>query len=114
MNPSISCYQKNELEMILIMCEKLLAEKSGGVIFNKGTDVESKLSYKQALEGIKSLRDYFGVEGAFSFSICKTCRKWNNKGHSNKAFGTCRIGEVCKHQYETCPEHTINKEAWGL
>lgn len=112
MVPSIDCYQKNELEMVLDICEKLLSEKSGGVIFNKGTEVESKLSYKQALEGVKSLRSYFGVEGALSLSICKTCRRWNNKGHANKVFGNC--GEATKHQYETCPKHTKNKETWGL
>ena len=106
-------YQKNELEMVLDICEKLLQDKTGGVIFNKGTDIESKLSYKQALEGIKSLRYYFGLQGSFSFSICKSCRKWNNVGHGNKVFGTCPKGDM-KHEYETCAEHTKNKEAWGL
>lgn len=113
MKPSIDCYKKNELEMVLDICEKLLKDKPGGVIFNKGTEVESKLSYKQALAGVRSLRDYFGVHGSLSFSICKSCKSWNNLGHGNKVFGSCRKGDM-KHQYETCSEHTKNKETWGL
>lgn len=113
MKLSPSCYQKNELEMVLDICERLLEGKTGGVIFNRGTEFESRLSYKQALDGVKSLRHYFGLHGSFSFSICKSCSKWNNKPHGNKVFGTCPKGDM-KHQYETCSEHTKNKEAWGL
>lgn len=113
MKPSIDLHKKNELEMVIDMCEKLLSDKPGGIIFNKGTEFESKLSYKKALEGVKTLRSYFGLKGAFSLSICKTCERWNNTGHSNKAFGTCPKGNM-KHQYETCVEHTLNKETWGL
>lgn len=113
MKPSASYHQKNELEMVLDICEKLLSNKPGGIIFNKGTEFESKLSYKQALEGVKALRSYFGVNGSLSFSICKSCKKWNNSYHGNKVFGTCPKGDM-KHQYETCSGHTVNKEAWGL
>lgn len=113
MSVSLSHHQKNELEMVLEVCERLLADKTGGVIFNKGTELESRLSYQQALAGVRSLRNYFGVNGALSFSICKSCKRWNNVGHGNKVFGDCKKHGL-KHQYETCDEHTKNKEAWGL
>lgn len=113
MQPSIDLHKKNELEMVLDICEKLLTDKSGGVIFNKGTEFESKLSYRQALEGVKSFRSYFGLQGALSLSICKSCDKWNTTGHGNKVFGSCPKGSR-KFQYETCSEHTKNKETWGL
>ena len=113
MKPSISLHKKNELEMVLDMCERLLSDKSGGVVFNKGTEFESKLSYKQALQGVQSLKDYFRAKGCFSFSICKSCERWKTDCHGNKDFGTCPKGTM-KHKYETCGEHTPNKEAWGI
>lgn len=114
MSASPDCYQKNELEMVLTMCEKLLKEKKGGVVFNKGTDVESKLSYAQAAVGLKSLRTYFAVQGTFSFSICKTCKRWNGAVSATGCFGKCGNNAGLKHQYETCSDHTPNKETWGL
>jgi hypothetical protein len=112
MKLSPSCYQKNELEMFFKLAEKALADKTGGAIFQKGTELESRMSYQQAIEVCKSLEAYFAVKGAFSFSICKSCNGFNPRCSSREHFGTC--GDTLKYEFETCSRHTPNKEAWGL
>ena len=114
MKPSINCYKKNELEMFLEMAVKLMEEASGGLKFNRGTDMESKLSYKQGVEIAKGLRTKYAMDCAFSFSICKTCTRFNPRQVSGEGFGCCAINGPVKYQYDTCSKHSPNNETWGL
>ena len=103
--------RKNELDMALVLAEKALRTTNGGVIFNKGTELESRLSYAQAVESMNHIRNYFAKKGSFSYSVCKSCTNWVQTPSSS--FGTCK-GVGGKHCYESCSNHTPNLEAWGL
>jgi hypothetical protein len=119
MKPSLSSYEKNELEMALEVAIKHLSEMKGGIIFNKGLDFESKISYHRAAKVLRAVRDRFGMDGCFSFSICKTCKSWyqppDNAPYRSNDFGGCRANSgKSRWCYETCERHTQNKETWGL
>lgn len=92
---------RNSLEIYTHLVKKLLARElknkpNGGLI----VDEDSKMSYKQALQYTTMLNDYFGYKGCYSIGICKYCRSWNNRGHTNKCFGSC--GSKVVHSYDTC------------
>jgi len=105
-------HKMNELEMAFDLVRRALSDRVGGVVFNRGEEIESRLSYAKALEVMNSLEVHFAVTGRFSFSICKTCDHWNPRTCQQPNFGTC--GDKYKHAYETCVNHTPNKETWGL
>lgn len=113
MKPTCSNHQMNELEMVFELVKRALADKAGGVVFNRGEEIESRLSYKEAAVIMKSLSVYFATKGCYSLSICKTCTKWNPRACSNPDFGLCCMDKL-KYAYETCQNHSKNKETWGL
>lgn len=115
-------YKPNELEMALKIAlkaiDKLLEEKpKGGLIVNKGQDIEAKMSYKEAKLCIERIERRFGQLGAFSFSICGDCTKWNTRPHCTahwKDFGTCMADGKNTHRYDSCENHSKENGGWGL
>ena len=115
-------YKPNELEMALKIALKvidhLLAEKpKGGLVVNKGQDIEAKMSYRKAKQCIKRIQRRFGSLGAFSFGICGDCTKWDISGHCTgdyEDFGTCKSTKKYTHRYDCCNNHSIENGGWGL
>lgn len=119
---TLSHYKPNELEMALKIAikaiDQLMVEKpKGGLIVNKGQDIEAKMSYKEAKLCIERIQRRFGVLGAFSFGICGCCTKWDTKPHGTahwKDFGTCALSKATTHRYDSCNNHSKENGGWGL
>ena len=113
-------YKPNELEMALKIAmkaiDKLMEEKpKGGLIVNKDQDIEAKMSYKEAKLCMKRIERRSAMLGAFSFSICGNCTKWNTTPHCTdqyKDFGDC-VGKMT-HRYDSCSNHSKTNGGWGL
>lgn len=119
---TLSHYKPNELEMALKIAMKaidqLMIEKpKGGLIVNKGQDIEAKMSYKEAKLCIERIQRRFGMLGAFSFGICGCCDKWDTRPHGTahwKDFGTCTLSRTTTHRYDSCNHHSKENGGWGL
>lgn len=119
---TLSHYKPNELEMALKIAMKaidqLMVEKpKGGLIVNKGQDIEAKMSYKEAKRCVERIQRRFGMLGAFSFGICGCCDKWDARGHfsgKHKDFGTCTVSKKSTHRYDSCMNHSKENGGWGL
>lgn len=115
-------YKPNELEMALRIAKKaidqLIDQKpKGGLVVNKGTPYEAKMSYQEAKLCMERLERRFAVKGAFSFGICSTCTKWNTASHDSGKwgdFGTCTVTKQSTHRYHSCESHSITNGGWGL
>lgn len=115
-------YKPNELEMALRIAKKaidqLIEQKpKGGLVVNKGTDVESKMSYKEAQQCLKRVERKYSVQGAFSLGICAGCTHWSTATHVTadyKDFGTCRLSGRDTHRYDSCDNHSKENGGWGL
>ena len=115
-------YKPNELEMALRIAKKaidqLMEQKPhGGLIVNKGTDVEAKMSYKEATKCLKRIERKYSIQGAFSLGICTGCSHWNTARHITgdyKDFGVCRITGKTTHRYDSCDSHSKENGGWGL
>lgn len=115
-------YKPNELEMALKIAakaiDKLMEEKpNGGLIVNKGQDIESKMSYKEAKLCMERIQRRFGMLGAFSYGICGGCTHWNTRPHGTahwKDFGTCPLCNKTTHRYDSCERHSRVNGGWGL
>lgn len=115
-------FRSNELELALKIAikaiDRLLAEKpKGGLILNRGQDIESKMSYREAKLCIERIERRFGGLGAFSFGICGECTKWNTAAHNTahwKDFGTCSATNKHTHRYDCCERHSKENGGWGL
>lgn len=107
----------SELEAMFIALEKLLDKQieSGegkGIIIAKGKPNEVRVKYTDVKKTLKKMNDYFGIKGAMSFGICKTCTSFDNRGSSVGYFGNCRGKTV--HEYETCSQHSREGGGFGL
>ena len=107
----------SELEAYMLCIDKILQHKieektSGGVIINKGKPNQIKLKYERIRDIHENLSSYLSSEGKFSFGLCMTCGKWNNKGSSTGLYGMC--GKDSKHAYHSCSEHTPIGAGFGL
>lgn len=119
---TLSHHKPNELEMALKIAlraiDRLLEEKpKGGLVVNKGEDIEAKMSYKEARLCIERIQRQFGLQGAFSFGVCGCCSKWNTKPHCTahwKDFGTCTAANKTTHRYDSCEQHSKENGGYGL
>lgn len=119
---SLDHYKPNELEMALRIAKKaidqLLEQKpKGGLVVNKGQDIEAKMSYQEAKLCIDRIQRRFGSLGAFSFGICGCCTKWSTAEHCTGIwgdFGTCRVTNKHTHRYDSCQHHSKENGGWGL
>jgi hypothetical protein len=107
----------SELEAYMLCVDKILQHKieekpNSGVILNKGEENQIKLKYTQIREIHEKLHSYMSSEGLFSFGLCMTCGKWNNKGSSTGLYGMC--GKDSTHAYHSCAEHTPIGAGFGL
>ena len=115
-------YQPNELEMALRVAKKaidqLIEQKpKGGLVVNKGQDIEAKMSYKEAKMCIERIERRFGLLGVFSFGMCGCCTRWRTAEHSTaqwKDFGTCMMTNKNTHRYDSCSKHSTKNGGWGL
>lgn len=119
---SVSRYKPNELDLALRIAKKLLdrameEKPNGGLVANKGTPYEAKLSYHEAKLCMERLERKFGMLGAFSFGICGCCTRWNTAGHGTAHWsdvGTCSLCNKSTHRYDSCDKHSRENGGWGL
>lgn len=98
--------------------DQLLEQKpKGGLIVNKGQDIEAKMSYQEAKKCLKRIERKYGLQGAFSLGLCAGCTHWNTKGHCTgdyQDFGACRLSGKTTHRYDSCDKHSKENGGWGL
>ena len=98
--------------------DQLLEQKpKGGLIVNKGTDVEAKMSYQEAKLCLERIERKYSLQGAFSLGICQGCTHWNTATHCTadwKDFGTCKRSGKDTHRYDGCDQHSLKNGGWGL
>ena len=119
---TLSHYKPNELEMALRVALKainqLLDQKPhGGMVVNKGQDIEAKMSYQDAKLCIERIHRRFCGLGAFSFGICGECTKWDTACHDSAKWddcGTCSAKGKTTHRYDSCESHSKENGGWGL
>lgn len=100
---------KNPLEMLLKSCRKTIQDKVD-VNQKAGLKVgDNKLRYSEALELLKALENHFAIKGAFSFGICLSCTKFDNRGVYPKTLGKCNNKLVSI--FDSCDQHS--KEGGG-
>lgn len=109
----------SELESSLLcfgkLLEEKLANKSVGVIVNKGQDDQVKIKYEDALRGLNRLSSYFGLKGTFSYGICGTCNHFSIDTDSTEVLGTCKLKSSSGHHiYESCAQHSKYGGGYGL
>lgn len=114
-------YKPNELEMALKIAKKaidsLIEEKpNGGLVVNKGQDIEAKMSYQKAKMCLERVQTKFSLSGAFSFGICGECSYWTTDGHYSvyDDCGGCKLTKKSTHRYYSCPKHSEKNGGWGL
>lgn len=108
----------SELELTFNALNKLLSDKlrespNSGYIMAKGKPNEARVKYSQVLANLESLRDLFGMKGAFSFGTCQTCTKFDPSGFSN-GFGHCKSCTDLVHKYGSCSNHSVQGGGFGL
>lgn len=102
----------NDLETLLLVCERLVRAKldsnpKAGIILAKGKPNERRVRYSEAYELLVGLSDYFGIKGAFSLGTCDSCTNFK-RSRSNPAFGKCKAksgDSASVHQWDSCPGH---------
>lgn len=117
---TLSHHKPNELELALKIAfkaiDRMIEEKpKGGLIVNKGQDIEAKMSYKEARLCLERIERMFGMSGAFSLGICGECTSWNPRWYTTweyEDFGKC--GNNKKHRYDSCIRHSKENGGWGL
>lgn len=115
-------YKPNELEMALKIAmraiDQLMVEKpKGGLIVNKGQDIEAKMSYKEAKLCMERIQRRFDMLGASSYGVCACCTKWDTRAHFTgqyEDFGTCTASRKTTHRYDSCMHHSKENGGWGL
>lgn len=117
LNEDLGC-ALSDLEALLIMMGKLLDDKiaekpKAGITLAKGKKNERRLRYTEARVILRQMQDYFGIKGCMSLGVCDTCTSFDQRGHGNKAFGTCRKnGSLC-HRWDSCPNHSKDGGGYG-
>jgi hypothetical protein len=105
----------SDLELLLIVCEKLVENKieehKKGIILNKGTD-KIKVSYKKVEKTLEELNTYFGYKGTFSIGVCESCTKFKTNS-SGGMFGECRLAKKTVNIFDTCNEHSKKGAGYG-
>lgn len=99
--------KKNELDRLLLMCEKALQHmeiegKNPGMKFDKGTEYETRMKWMRALGCLGKLKNYFDGKNSIR-SICKDCVYFVHRDIGNRNWSVCNEGqgrEKLKHQYE--------------
>lgn len=108
----------NELEAMLLTMRKLVKDKlkdnpKAGLILCKGEPGETRIRYRELLGVIDSLETRFGLEGCFSFGICKTCDRYSPGLIGSEHSGQCPLkGAV--HEYSSCDKHSKSGGGFGL
>ena len=119
---SLDHYKPNELEIALKIATKaidqLLEQKpKGGLVVNRGQDVEARMSYQEAKLCLQRITRRFSQKGTFSIGICHGCSYWETSSHFTgqyKDFGTCKLSNKMTHRYDTCDKHSKENGGWGL
>lgn len=120
---SLDHYKPNELEMALRIAlkgiDQLLEQKQkGGLVVNKGTDIEARMSYKEAKLCVERIQRQYSVQGAFSLGICGSCKNWSTAGHCTgnwEDMGSCKLlSGKTTHRYDCCDKHSKENGGWGL
>ena len=103
--------KNNEMAMAVLCAKKALENKEGGIVFAKGTPLQTKMAYKKALECFDKLDTYFRYKGTFSKGCCGTCDRFNQSGVQSQfdEFGRCGAGGKTVHVYDTCDSHGSGK-----
>ena len=115
-------YTPNELEMTLRIAMRAIDQQmdqkpKGGLVVNKGTDHEARMSFQEAKLCLERLERMFGLQGAFSLGICGSCLNWTTAGHGTAHWedcGTCRLNNKSVHRYHSCDSHSKTNGGWGL
>lgn len=115
-------HKPNELEMALKIAMKAIEQlkeqkPKGGLIVNKGQDIEAKMSYTEAMLCMERIQRRFAIQGAFSLGICGECTKWDTAYHGTaqyQDFGKCRETGKSMHRYDSCDSHSKTNGGWGL
>lgn len=97
----------NDLEATLLSFQKLIDSKvkegKKGIVLNKGTEQEYKMSYKKLQALLWELDTYFGLRGAFTYGICGNCKHFQNSCSVDGTFGKCQ-GINNKVMFESCKD----------
>ncbi len=84
----------NDLKACFLALQRLIDGKikdgKKGLILNKGTDAEYKMSYKKLQGLLWELDTYFGLRGAFTYGICADCKHFHNACSTDGTFGKCQ------------------------
>lgn len=109
----------SDLEALLILMNKLLDDKleqkpKAGITIAKGQPNEYRLRYKDAKSILKQMESYFGVRGCTSIGVCGTCIYFNPRPHANPAFGTCAKGQITRHRWDSCDQHSKEGGGYGV
>jgi len=102
----------NDLETLLLVCERLVQAKlnnnpKAGIILAKGKPNERRARYSEAYDLLVGLSDYFGIKGAFSLGTCDSCTNFK-RSRSNPVFGKCKAksgDSASVHKWDSCPGH---------
>lgn len=102
-----NCNIDNDLKACLLTFQKLIDDKvkegKKGVVLNKGTEQEYKMSYKKLQSLLWELDTYFGLKGAFTYGICGNCRHFQNSCSIDGTFGRCQ-GVSDRVMFESCKD----------
>lgn len=94
----------NDLEAALLAFQKLIDEKVNtgkkGIILNKKSASEYKMSYKKLQSLLWELDTFFALRGAFSFGICADCKSFHNSCYSYGVMGKCNGSD--KTVFDSC------------
>ena len=109
----------SELEALIMVMDRLLQDKlqanpKSGIVFNRGEPNELKVRYADAQKALENLKSTFAYKGAFSFGICKTCKKFKNEGYSTGMLGKCSLSKSVVGGYDTCDKHSKSGGGFGL
>lgn len=110
----------SELEAMFIVLSKLIDKQieSGdgkGIIIAKGKPNEVRAKYADVKCILKKMEDYFGIKGAMSYGICKTCTNFDNSSSSVGFFGYCKKNKGKHvHEYDNCLQHSREGGGFGL
>lgn len=75
----------------------------------KGKPNEIRLKFIDMKRVLNSLSSKLGLEGSFSFGVCKTCTRYESLGGCT---GTCGSRNV--HEYDSCAQHSKQGGGFGL
>lgn len=104
--------KRNKLEATLYMATKMMQERADekpgkGVVFNKKTDEELRLTYDEMVEVLDDLWGYFQVYDRFKKTYCGNCVdfKANDKVYKGVGcLGTCKQQrqDITVHRFSGC------------